>query len=136
MIPEKMMPRPGNRNRASAYAAIEWKNSATTVTETATIAEFSMNRGNGIFSSTYCRLSSVHVDAQPKLNTSSTGFRALMTIHNNGSTAMIANTCARIGKNLIFIEATTSGEGEHQAGQDHEQRDDHSGQGGGVPHVV
>jgi hypothetical protein len=43
MMPEKMIPRPGNRGRASAYAAIEWKNSATTVTTIDTIALFIRN---------------------------------------------------------------------------------------------
>ena len=40
MISEKMTPRPGNRSRAKAYAAIEWVSNATAVTTTETIAEF------------------------------------------------------------------------------------------------
>src|SRR5690349_19483941 len=135
MMPEKMIPRPGNRNRASAYAAIEWKNNAITVTVTETIAEFSMKRGIGIFSSTYCRLSSVHVLGQPKSKTSSAGLRALITIQSSGNTARIASTCARIGRTLILIEASSPGDSEHQARTQHQDRDDYGGQRGGVPHV-
>src|SRR5882757_5469529 len=136
MIPEKMMPRPGNRSRASAYAAIEWKNNATTVTTTATKALFSRKRGNGIFSSTYCKLSSVQVEGQPKENTSSAGFSTLISTHTKGATASKARTWARIGKNLLLIETTSSGEGEHQAGAEDQQADHDGGQRGGVAHVV
>src|SRR4029079_15094363 len=73
---------------------------------------------------------------QPKSNTSSAGFSALIRIHGSGRIAITARMWATTGRTLLLIEATSSGEAEHQGGADDEDRDDHGGQRGGVPHVV